>query len=512
MGADELIPLGTWRLDLAGRRLIGERRVILLSALEARLLEHLGRRPGEVQSPEALLTAVWGYRPGVRSKAVALTISRLRRKVGDEGPPLVETALGGGYRVPDPHADEPSLEHLDRLRAELGRRGGALAELEELQPRVQRALERPRPLDEQARLWLARAVWACQRQIHLPAVPLWVLAEGLPPGQLATTAALWAARLVGVGGSSTAALSALLPWLDRCPADPSGRCLRGELLLTLGNQGLRLGRLEDARRWAEEALSIGDRLGDTALGANALGLLGRVEFQEGRREAGRQRLQDAVALLSASGEVATAARLEQNLGTQLYALGALDAAEAALERAARTLDALGLSLDAGMARVNLGTVYLAHAAPERALEVARAALALFTEAVDHGGEVIARLVEGRALAVLGRIDEARRALERDVWLARRLGNRRYEGHALRYLCWVQRVSGDPEAARATGQEAVPLLAQEVDALRTLQIWSGDPPTGEAAPQPGRQSAPGPGWVDAELSRRLWQRASLAQGA
>ena len=501
MPADDLLSLGAYRLDAAGRRLVSPRTVVPLSALEARLLEHLARHRGEVLTPEALLVAVWGYRPGVRSKAVALTISRLRHKLHPEDGPVIETAPGGGYRAPDPRGAEPSLDHLDRLRARIGRNGAAFAELDALMPAVQRALERERPPDEQARLWLARAVWACQRQIHLPAVPLWALAEALAPSPLGLQCALWAGRLVGVGGSAPAVISALEPWLARCPADPIGRSIQADLLVTIGNYALRAGRLDEARAAADQALELADRLGDSTLRGAALGVLGRVDFFTGEQERGRARTADAIALLTAAGEVATAARIEQCLGVQLYTLGDLDAAEAALDRAARTLDAVQSPLDAAFTRMNLGTVLLARGQPQVALDMAEAVLPLFLAAVDHTGETMARLLEGRALALVGRVEEAQRSLERVVVLSRRLGIQRYEAHAQRYLCWVYRRRGDVVAARAAAEEAARLAAHTTEALRHLELWR-DPEGGTSLHQPLEPPAPGPGWIDAELSRRL----------
>ncbi len=52
-----------------------------LARLEARLLEHLAARPGEVVTVQALLRDVWGYASGVRSRTVYATVDRLRRKV-----------------------------------------------------------------------------------------------------------------------------------------------------------------------------------------------------------------------------------------------------------------------------------------------------------------------------------------------------------------------------------------------------------------------------------------------
>ncbi|MCB9763543.1 MAG: winged helix-turn-helix domain-containing protein [Alphaproteobacteria bacterium] len=71
-----------------------------LTELEAGLLEHLSARPGVPISQEALLRAVWGHRCALNTRAVANTVSRLRRKI--EGTPAepvhLLTAHGQGYR------------------------------------------------------------------------------------------------------------------------------------------------------------------------------------------------------------------------------------------------------------------------------------------------------------------------------------------------------------------------------------------------------------------------------
>jgi DNA-binding response OmpR family regulator len=64
----------------------------------AGVLEVLMSADGAVVSAEQLLEQVWDEHADPFTHAVAVTISRLRRKLGD--PPLVETVIGSGYRVP----------------------------------------------------------------------------------------------------------------------------------------------------------------------------------------------------------------------------------------------------------------------------------------------------------------------------------------------------------------------------------------------------------------------------
>jgi DNA-binding response OmpR family regulator len=68
-----------------------------LSAKEFAVLEALMRaRPG-LLSAEDLLEKVWDEHADPFTKTVSVTISRLRRKLGD--PPVIETIPGVGYRI-----------------------------------------------------------------------------------------------------------------------------------------------------------------------------------------------------------------------------------------------------------------------------------------------------------------------------------------------------------------------------------------------------------------------------
>jgi DNA-binding response OmpR family regulator len=71
-----------------------------LGPKEFGVLELLLAAQGRVVSPEELLERVWDEMADPFSSAVKVTMSRLRRKLGD--PPLIETVSQAGYRVPVP--------------------------------------------------------------------------------------------------------------------------------------------------------------------------------------------------------------------------------------------------------------------------------------------------------------------------------------------------------------------------------------------------------------------------
>jgi DNA-binding response OmpR family regulator len=92
-----VLEVGDLRLD-AARRLAsraGER--LDLSGKEFAVLELLMGAQGTVVSAEELLARGWDEAADPFSNVVKVTISRLRRKLGEPDP--IETVPGGGYRV-----------------------------------------------------------------------------------------------------------------------------------------------------------------------------------------------------------------------------------------------------------------------------------------------------------------------------------------------------------------------------------------------------------------------------
>jgi DNA-binding response OmpR family regulator len=85
-------------LDPARRHVARDGREVTLSPKEFGVLEVLLRAEGTVVSPEALLQRVWDEHTDPFTNTVRVTVMNLRRKLGD--PPLVETVIGTGYRLP----------------------------------------------------------------------------------------------------------------------------------------------------------------------------------------------------------------------------------------------------------------------------------------------------------------------------------------------------------------------------------------------------------------------------
>jgi DNA-binding response OmpR family regulator len=85
------------RLDPAMRAATRDGRRLLLTPKEFAVLELLLMAGGACMSAEQLLEQCWDEFADPFSQTVKVTISRLRRKLGD--PPLIETVPQAGYRI-----------------------------------------------------------------------------------------------------------------------------------------------------------------------------------------------------------------------------------------------------------------------------------------------------------------------------------------------------------------------------------------------------------------------------
>jgi DNA-binding response OmpR family regulator len=88
---------GDVRLDPAQRVAHRAGRRLDLSSKELAVLELLLAARGAVVSSEQLLERAWDRAADPFSGVVKVTISRLRRKLGE--PPIIETVPGAGYRI-----------------------------------------------------------------------------------------------------------------------------------------------------------------------------------------------------------------------------------------------------------------------------------------------------------------------------------------------------------------------------------------------------------------------------
>lgn len=94
---EQLLEYGSIKMNIAAHKVIANGAEILLTALEFKLLKHLLKRRGRVQSRDQLLNDVWKLSTEVTTRTVDTHIKRLREKLGKSGD-LIQTIRGVGYR------------------------------------------------------------------------------------------------------------------------------------------------------------------------------------------------------------------------------------------------------------------------------------------------------------------------------------------------------------------------------------------------------------------------------
>src|SRR5712691_8023949 len=96
-GSPAVVQRGNLIVDRARHRASRAGIPLALTRKEFGVLECLAGADGAAVSAEELLEHVWDAHADPFSNTVAVTVGRLRRKLGD--PPLIETVAGVGYRL-----------------------------------------------------------------------------------------------------------------------------------------------------------------------------------------------------------------------------------------------------------------------------------------------------------------------------------------------------------------------------------------------------------------------------
>src|SRR5436853_79227 len=93
------------RLDPFRREVYREERYIALTRKQFAVLEVLVAAEGGVVSAEELLERAWDENADPFTNAVRITVSALRKRLGD--PPIIATVAGVGYRISGPETPDP---------------------------------------------------------------------------------------------------------------------------------------------------------------------------------------------------------------------------------------------------------------------------------------------------------------------------------------------------------------------------------------------------------------------
>jgi two-component system, OmpR family, response regulator len=104
-GSTRLLKFAGWTLDLGARHLVDAQGVVTpLSSGEFRMLNALAENPNRVLSRDQLMDVLAGRSAGPFDRTVDVMISRLRRRLGDDGrePRIIRTLRNEGYVLSAP--------------------------------------------------------------------------------------------------------------------------------------------------------------------------------------------------------------------------------------------------------------------------------------------------------------------------------------------------------------------------------------------------------------------------
>jgi tetratricopeptide (TPR) repeat protein len=248
-----------------------------------------------------------------------------------------------------------------------------------------------------------------------------------------------ALRLAGPAGGSDRLRSDCFQWRSRCYR--------------------RARDWEAAREDVERALELAAGGGDLRREADALFQASLVSERQGQWVRARSQALRSKELFAELGDRATVARLLNNLAGLEHLLGRSEQAAGLLREAFAVFVELDLRAEAGYTLTSLAEIHLDRADAAEAERAVREALELLGDRADHLAEIgTAQLVLGRALASLGRVDEAEEQLAASLATFERAAS---VGHQA--VTWI--AQGDTADLRGDVREASRLYRQAAVALQ-----------------------------------------------
>lgn len=98
---ETVLKTGDLELDLLTRKIKRGQKKIELQSREFNLLEYMLRHKGQIVTRTMLLEAVWDYHFDPQTNVIDVHISRLRKKIDDQGGKIIKTVRGAGYIIED---------------------------------------------------------------------------------------------------------------------------------------------------------------------------------------------------------------------------------------------------------------------------------------------------------------------------------------------------------------------------------------------------------------------------
>jgi class 3 adenylate cyclase/tetratricopeptide (TPR) repeat protein len=232
---------------------------------------------------------------------------------------------------------------------------------------------------------------------------------------------------------------------------------RREIGLGLNDVGIAAyyqGDYARARRFEEEALAMRVEMGDKAGEATVLNNLALTAAAVGEFTFTRSLFERTLQLSEEMDDREGVAASFQGLGTMASRLGMIDEARTLIEEAVRRYRDLGDSQGISQCLEELGWIALAADQPAEAVAIADRAMEVATEGEMSPEEANGRRLKGRALAALGRHEEAVEELTRAAAELTTLGNEPFTASATSWLAASLLATGRREKAAASAGDAL----------------------------------------------------------
>ena len=392
------------------------------------------------------------------------------RTSGETAARATETRHGGYFAR---FGTDQAIEALFRHEGEARRRALVL-ELDNLVAACRRAAGRA---DGEAAVATYRAIWEVlelRGPFNLGTVlGSQVLAIETVDASLRAAALLTRARVARRVGRMQEAAT-YLEQAQTLAREAGDRHREASVLTSTGILLRELGRTKESLAHYEQAVAAYREVGDRHAEGGVLGNLGNLHAEQGMMQEAREYFEQALAHHRSEGNHVYQGVVLNNLGNVNLEQGRTDDARSCYEQALAIHREVGNRPEEGIALGNLGRLYHDLGQMTEAAGYGEAALAIAREIGD-------RRFEGFALGLLGNVyeDQSRTEEARTYWaqalaIHRAVGNRRLEGATLASLGDLlarQGLVGEAREAFATG-EALLRLVNDRLALGTLLCFHG----------------------------------------
>jgi class 3 adenylate cyclase/tetratricopeptide (TPR) repeat protein len=240
----------------------------------------------------------------------------------------------------------------------------------------------------------------------------------------------WFTRAAERAASVAASLEAQRAF-ERAAEFAGSEAEQGRSLARAGELALIGGRMDDAERLLNSAITILEREGMRADTATAQSQLGDILFATDRIELGVSKLEAALSAHEAEGDESAIATVSAQLARLLFFEARVDDAMSHVERALELSERLRLEPVVVEALINKALILRSR--PNESLGLTRQALLLSEECGFDHGTLRACMNLSYLLSLAGRAAEAEEVVERGLALARRRGDRVWEQSLLNNL-------------------------------------------------------------------------------